>query len=55
MDTDHPDQPVDPRAWKAPELTVLGKLASVTESGGTMAGDAVPNQGPLVGDSGTIS
>jgi len=55
MDEDVSDQPVHPRAWKAPELTVLGKLRSVTEAGGTQFGDAVPNNGTLGGDSGSTS
>jgi hypothetical protein len=55
MEKEVVDQLAEPRVWKAPELTVLGKLRSVTESGGTQFGDAVPNQGTLPGDSGSTS
>jgi hypothetical protein len=55
VDKDIVEQPADFRVWKAPELTVLGKLRTVTESGSTQFGDAVPNQGTLPGDSGNTS
>jgi hypothetical protein len=55
MDEDTHIEPADPRAWKAPQLTVLGTLKSVTEANNTQFGDNVPNQGPLPGSSGFLS
>jgi hypothetical protein len=43
------------RSWQAPQLTVLGKLSSVTQLGTAQVGDFGFMTGPLPGDSGSIS